>query len=162
MTTPESHVSEAHKLTADGLVDLFEITLQTVPVVLRYKNENSVTWQGNLYEGIAIRLAGDRRSADEEEARPTLTMMNPIGIFNPYVRAGYFDLATVVRKRVLRQHLEADVNLYEQRMWFVSRPRELIANQGLTLEMRNMSEGPNFFLPVRQFIPPEFPSVTLA
>lgn len=161
MTTPVTHVAEAQKLTADALVDLYEINLVGVEVTLRFKNENTVTWQSNEYEGIAIKMSGDRRTADDEESRPTLQMMNPAGIFNAHIRAGYLDLATVIRKRVLGAHLTGDVNLSDDRMWYVSRVREMITNQGVTLELRSMSDGPNFMLPVRMFIPPDFKAVTL-
>lgn len=161
MTTPQTHIDEGHKLSAVAMVDLYEIQLVGTAVVLRFKNENTATWQGYEWEGIAIKMSGDNRSADEEESRPVLQMMNPAGVFNAYVRAGYFDLARVIRKRVLRTHLEADTNLYDQRMWFVSRPREMITNQSLTLELRSLSEGVNFQIPVRMFMPPDFKAVTL-
>ena len=163
MTTnaPVSHLQEAQKLTADALVDLYTIQLKNLPVVFRFKNDNTVTWQGNVYEGMASRITGDDRSADGEESRPVLQVMNPFGIFNSAAVKGQLDLATVTRRRVLSQHIASNANIFEQRMWYVGRIRELISGQSISLELRNMTEGANFQIPCRMFIPPEFPMVSL-
>jgi phage-related protein len=135
--------------------------LKNQPVIFRFKTDNTVTWQGQLYEGMATRMTGDTRSADGEESRPILQVMNPFGIFNKAALQGQLDQATVIRRRVLRDHVEKDVNISEQRMWYVGRIRELISGQSITFELRNMTEGANFQVPCRMFIPPEFPMVTL-
>lgn len=160
-TAPVTHLEEAQKLTAEGLVDLYTVTLKTVSGVFRFKNDNSVTWRGNLYEGMASRISGDSRNSDGEESRPLLTVMNPLGIFNDAALAGHLDLATVVRQRVLGKHITSNTNISENRMWYVGRIRELISGQSITLELRNMTEGPNFQIPCRMYIPPEFPMVSL-
>ncbi|BCJ91775.1 hypothetical protein IZ6_25100 [Terrihabitans soli] len=161
MTTPPSHIDEAYKLDAGALVDLFELRLRDQTTIVRFKNNDTVTWQGVEWEGAACRLTGDKRSANEEESRPRLVLVNPAGVFNKPAREGKLERATVVRKRVLRSNLDADVNLFEQRMWYVARVPEWITNQTITLELRSMIDGPNFQLPVRMYTPPEFPTVTL-
>jgi phage-related protein len=160
-TAPVSHLQEAQKLTADALVDLYTVSLKNLSVVFRFKNDDTRTWLGQTYEGMACRMSGDDRSADGEESRPLLQIMNPFGIFNSAARKGQLDLATVTRKRVLFQHLEGNVNIAETRMWYVGRIRELISGQSISLELRNMTEGANFQIPCRQYIPPEFPMVSL-
>jgi phage-related protein len=160
-TAPVSHLEEAQKLTAEGLVDLYTITLKNLPVVFRFKNDDEVTWRGLKFEGMATRMTGDNRSADGEESRPVLQIMNPLGIFNSAAVKGQLDLATVKRQRVRRDHLLNNVNIFDQRMWRVGRVRELISGQSISLELRNMTEGANFQIPVRMFTPPEFPMVTL-
>lgn len=161
MTAPQSHLEEGLKLTADAEVDLFEIILRNLPVTYRFRDGATVTWQGNVYETMACHLSGDMQSADGEEARPLLRIMNPLGIFNEAVINGDIDLAVVKRKRLLRAHLDADTNIFDQRMWYISRPRELISGQSLSLELRSMSEGAAFQIPVRIYMPPEFPFVTI-
>lgn len=161
MSYPIEHLQEAQKLTADAEVDLFTITLVSAPLVFRFKNNDTVTWQGYVYEGMGCSMPGDRRSADEEEGRPTLRVMNPAGIFNKPAMDGMLDRAIITRKTVLREHLDANVNIFIQRMWYVERVKELISGQVLGLELRSMTDLPNFQLPVRQFIPPEFPTVSL-
>jgi phage-related protein len=134
--------------------------LKNLPVIFRFKNDDTVTWQGQKYEGMASRMTGDTRSADGEESRPILQVMNPFGIFNSAAIKGQLDQATVIRRRVLRNHVEKDVNKFEQRMWYVGRIRELISGQSISLELRNMTEGANFQIPCRQYMPPEFPFTT--
>ena len=159
-TAPVSHLEEAQKLTAEALVDLYTITLKNMPVVFRFKNDDEATWQGLKFEGMATRMTGDNRSADGEESRPVLQIMNPLGIFNSAAVKGQLDLAVVKRQRVRRDHLLNNVNIFDQRMWRVGRVRELISGQSISLELRNMTEGANFQIPARMFTPPEFPMVT--
>lgn len=162
MTEPVSHLQEAQKLTADALVDLFQVSLKGKTTVFRFRDGPSVEWQNYNYEGLSCSLTGDSRSADGEEARPSLRVMNPLGIFNEAAMNGDLDLATVTRRRLLRQHLEGNVAISTSRMWYVGRVRELISGQLITLELRSMTEGANFQIPVRQFTPSEgFPFVTL-
>jgi len=161
MTAPASHITESHKLTLDALVDLFEVQLAALPVIWRFKDDGEATWQGNTYEHWPCQFTGDERTADAKEARPKLRIVNPEGVFNSFVMGGNVERATVIRRRLLRRHLASNSNIYEQRIWYVSRIPEMISGQAVTLELRNMSEGPRFMIPVRQFIPPEFPFVTV-
>lgn len=164
MTTsaPVSHLQESQKLTADAIVDLYTITLKNDPVIFRFRDGPTVTWQGHMFEGMACSLTGDTRTAEGEESRPTLRIMNPLGIFNEAALNHQIDLAVVKRQRILRQHLESNANIYEQRLWFVGRVQELISGQLVSLQLRNMSEGPNFQIPVRTYNPSDgFPTVSL-
>ena len=161
MSVPQSHADEAMKLTADAEVDLYQLTIPQAGVTFRFKNNNTVTWQGFTWEGIACQLGGESYTSDDQEARPVLSLVNPDGIFNEPVMDKLLYKATLIRKRVLLAHLEANANIFVQRQWFVERPKELISGQLVSLELRSMIEGPNFFLPARMFIPPEFPTVSL-
>ena len=161
MSVPTSHIEEAEKLTADALVDLYTMALVDGVTVFRFKNNDTVTWQGNVYEGLACKLSGDARSADGEEQRASLSIMNPLGIFNMPAIAGDLDMAVLTRKRLLREHVDDNVNIFQQRMWYVGQVKDLISGQSITFQLRNMTEGPNFQIPVRMYTPPEFPLVTL-
>lgn len=161
MSAPSQHLTEALKLEADAIVDLFEIQLKTKPVVLRVKNNNTVSWQGQTYEGMPLTLTGDKRTSDGEEARPTFMFANPLGAFNTYAAQGDFDRAIFIRKRVLRTEMEANINRFQPAMWYVARVREIKSGVGITLELRSMHEGQTFKIPARMYMPPEFPTVSL-
>ena len=161
MSAPLEHKVDSQKLTADAHIHLYEIQLRTEPVTLRFSDTTTNTWQGNVYGMFSIHIAGERRTAEDEEARPTLQVINPEGLFNSLVRQRLLDRATVIRRTILLAHLEADVPIYQQRMWYVSRVADVTAGQSITMELRSMSEGPNMRLPARQFCPPEFPLVRL-
>ncbi|CCV12927.1 hypothetical protein [Mesorhizobium sp. STM 4661] len=161
MTAPISHLSEAQKLTADAQVDLYQIKLRNEDTFIRFKEGNTKTWQGNIYEGMSVKISGDTRTADGEESRPQLVVMNPMGVFNLAAKRNDLDLAFVTRRRVLLTNLEADVNLFEQRMWQIGRVPQLISGQSITFELKNLTEGANFQIPVRIYMPPEFPTVSL-
>lgn len=165
MTTaaPSSHVQSAHDITADAIVDLFELTLvgTPTPTVVRFRDGPKTVWQSKTYESMACKLMGHQLNADGGKSRPSLTVMNPAGLFNSFVFAGYLDGAQVVRRRVLRQHLETNVNLSDPNYWFVARVKDLISGQGITMELRSLSDGPDLQVPARTFMPPAFPFVTL-
>jgi phage-related protein len=161
MTIPESHLAEGQKLTADAEVDLFQLTLVSSPTIFRFKNDNTVVWQGLTWEGMGCSITGDKRSANEEEGRPTLRVINPEGLFNKPAMDGLLDRAILIRKRVLGAHITANTNIFQQRMWYVERVKELISGQMLGLELRAMTDLPNVQIPYRVFMPPEFPTVSL-
>ncbi|MES0134515.1 hypothetical protein NKJ88_06065 [Mesorhizobium sp. M0016] len=161
MTAPVSHLAEAQKLTADAQVDLYTIKLRNEDTFFRFKEGETKTWQGNPYEGVAVKISGDTRTADGEESKPQLVVMNPLGVFNLAAKRGDLDLAFVTRKRVLLVNLEADANIFEQRMWQIGRVPQLISGQSITFELKNLTEGANFQIPVRIYMPPEFPTVSL-
>lgn len=161
MTNPASHLIESQLLTADGEVDLFKLVVNVGGAIMYFKNDDTVTWQGNTYTGMAVRMTGDTISADGEESRPTVQIMNPFGVFNDAVMTGKIEKSIITRSRVLRRHIDNNSNIKQQRMWYVGRVKELISGQSVTLELRSMTEGPNFQIPVRMYIPPEFPTVSL-
>ena len=160
-TVPVSHLEEGQKLTAEAEVDLFQINLRNHPVVFRFRDGPDITWMGNFFEGMGCTMSGDSRTAEGEESRPSLRVLNPHGIFNEAAINHMLDYATVTRWRVLRQHLENNVNIYQRRRWYIGRVRELISGQMINLELRNLTEGANFQIPARMYIPPEYPVVSL-
>jgi phage-related protein len=161
MPAPSSHISESLKLEPDGIVFLYEIRMRNNGGIVRLKDSETRTWQGLLWESCPIQITGDDQTAEGSDTRPKLTVVNPYGLFTPFVMNGVLEYAIVIRKAVLHSNLIADVNIYEQRMWRVRRVVQLIGGQSITVELMNMSEGPAFMIPVRQFIPPDFPTVTL-
>ncbi len=161
MTTPLTHVEESLKLTADALVDLSELYVKNTSTVVMFSNYPAITWRSNVYDQLSCTVTGASRSSDAEESRPTLTIRDLGGVFTPFIKAKVLDYATLVRKRVLRKHLEANLSIFEQRMWLVSRPKEWVPGEAVIFELRNMTEGANFMIPVRQYYPPEFPFVRI-
>jgi hypothetical protein len=67
----------------------------------------------------------------------------------------------VIRRQVLYQHLISNAGIYNQRMWKIGRVVQFISGHSITVELRSMSDAPNFQIPGRQFLPPEFPLVSL-
>lgn len=156
MTT---HAEDAHSLEGDGIVELFEIYLLDGAGIF-LKNNESVTWQGKSYEGIALQLSGVGQYSDEENARPNFVIANPEGMFSTMVRDGALDGAFVYRYRVLRADLEADLAVYKLQGWRVRRVSSLTRHK-ITLEMRDQLDGQFFQTPARMFIPPEYKQVSL-
>lgn len=158
---PVTHLEEALKLEADGYVHLFEARLKTDPVtIVRFWNGPTRTWNGHSYEGIACQLTGDGKTAQGELSRPNLTIQNPGNIFGLYAAEGYFDLAEVIRKRVLQQNFINDVAAFKQNVWIVGR----VANstqQILQLELRSPTDMPVWLTPRRTYSPPDYPFVTI-
>lgn len=159
MSLPATHLVENQKLTADAYVDLFLIQMKSGGKAYLSPN-GDVTWQGNDYEGIAIQVGGVGDSTDEEVNRPELQLANPKGLFSTLIRDGELDRATLIRYRLLRSHLEADVAIYQSRTWTIWKPKSVVHRVAI-FELRTPSDGYNFITPARMFIPPEFPMVSL-
>lgn len=161
MSTPQSHLNEGLKLTADAEIDLFTLSLVSSATTFRFVNGPTLSWQGHTYDGLGCTLSGDKRSSGDEEGRPTLRVINPEGIFNKPAMNGLLDRAILIRKRVLGVNVTNNANIFQQRMFYVERVKELISGQILGLELRSMTDLPNIQIPVRTFMPPEFPTVSL-
>lgn len=159
MTVPVEHIEEGQKLSADGLVDLFEIHLNPTGV-LYLKLDDDTTWQGKKFEGIGIKIGSVTKSTSEENNRPILQILNYDGLFSSFVQQGVFERAIVYRYRVLKPHLDADYNIFHREFWVISRVTGL-TKEGIQLELRSPSDGPFFVIPGRMYILPKFPSVSL-
>jgi lambda family phage minor tail protein L len=157
---PVEHLQESLKLEGDAFVDLWEIRMKTTPLTYCFWNGPTKTWQGKQYEGLPCQLTGDTRSTDGQSARPTLMVYNPEKIFGVFAAEGYFDLAEVIRKRVMQQHFLTNVNLFEQRVWICARPSG-VTSGSLQLELRSPTDMPAWKTPRRTFSPPEYPFVSL-
>lgn len=147
------------KLTADGIVELVRVELATGGTLF-LKNNDTVTWQGHSWEGVAMQFQGYANSSDEELSRPTLSIANPDGILSQYILNGALEKSVVKRIRVLRANLLANQNIFEQQSWYIS--RVVSVNKTMAVfELRNPIDGPNFQCPARMYLPPDFPAVQL-
>lgn len=158
MTAPLEHIEESFKKELDAIVELFEITLKKSGAILRFRNGPTITWQDHEYSFWPCTLDKDGDAADDTKVRPNLAIFNPDGALSALADAGEFDLATVVRKEVLQDHLLADVNIYQPRVWFVAKVVD-DTRIVVTLELHTSTDIPNFQVPGRFFSPPDFPVV---
>lgn len=169
MPVPSSHVDEGLKLTADGEVELWEISLKNIPgngvAVLRFRDgpmDRTTSWNGKTWEHFAVKLSGYKKSAEAERSRPTLRLMNPLGVFNAPAFNRQFDGAIIQRYTVLRDHLERGLVIANNEIFFIGRVKDIIAGQSISFELRTLSDGPDQLVPARMYIPSEgFPFVTL-
>lgn len=160
MTVPISHLQEAVKLEADAYVDLFEIALK--PSGFAYiKADDTVSWRGNTYEGLPVKMTQVSAQVDGSVSRPNLQIANPAGMFSIFVVQGYLNNAVVRRHRVLRTDLLANNNISLDQLWIVGRVTSLDKNQ-ITLELRSYLDGPLAVVPNRTFCPPDFPQCSLS
>lgn len=157
---PAEHVEDAQKLEADAYVDLFQIILSDKSSKIYLKINKDTDWQGNTYEGTGIQIDGVGVYADDTTSRPKLTIFNPQGVFSSLLDSGLLDNATIVRYRVLKAHIDADLPIYRRQQWKVSRVAS-VKTPFIQLELRDMLDGQNFQVPGRMFIPPDFPTVSL-
>lgn len=158
---PIEHVKDAHKLNADGLVDLFQLTPNDGSGTIFFKGDNPVTWQGDNYEGLPISFAGLKQSTDGSALQPKLTIGDGtvnLSPFKPLVYDGYLDGGLVLHIEVLLDNLINDRNIRRERLYRVKR----VPSYGiLTVEMQlaTASDALGYTLPHRQYYPPAFPAV---
>lgn len=157
------HVREAMQLDAQGYYELYSISLNP-PDGGGYQiylcPQKDVVWQGKTWESFPCNLIGYSRESSGENSRPKFSVANPTGVFSRYVHAGWMDNAEIIRWRVLKNHLEENVNSYAKNTWRVGKTLSL-SKTFAVFELRSALDGQDFILPGRQFAPPEFPFVSL-
>lgn len=165
---PDEHIEDALTLTGGAYRNLFEFQLYPTGV-LYLTPEATTTWQGNTYENWGMKLTGIARSSDDATSRPKLGLanftydaeQNPIrGVFSALHAEDSIEGATVIWRRVLKTHAEANTNIKQERRWKVSRITSETPNM-IMLELRNTLDGPRFTIPARKYLPPEFPQVKM-
>lgn len=160
---PLEHIKDSHKLVADGRVDLFELTPSGGSGVIRFKNDNDVTWRGNLYTGIPCTITGEKKSADTGLSMPKLQIGQPnidISQFKALVYDGYLDNAIIVRMTVLLDNLLNNRLIREMSTYRVKRVEGYSRTQ-ISLQLATLSDSLGFSMPYRQYLPPAFPSVQM-
>lgn len=155
---PQEHREENLKLSADPYVDLFHIQLRDGSN-LYIKEGDPVHWNGNDWESLPISFTGYEVKSDGQVSRPKLQVVNPEGVFSRIVMDGTIDKATLFRYRVLRRDIDLDNPVYQLLQWTIWMCTGITKNY-MTFECRNPMDGNNFYVPARQYLPPEFPTVT--
>ena len=158
---PVQHLQDAQKLTADGYVHLYEIVLRNNQGTVFLSDSGLITWQGQTYDSAPITMTGEKETSTEEVARPILTVYNPENVLASFIVTRVLEKSIVKRKQVLRANIDGNNNIFDQRTWFIGRVTSFLRGQ-LTVELRNLTDGPNFMMPRRQYLPPEFPVVSVS
>ena len=160
-TIPTEHVVDAQKLIgADGFVELLKIDLSKGGGTFRIKDNGEATWQGDTYEYYPFSIGGVEYQSSEEESRPNIRLANPEHLFTRSIDEGYLEKAVITRYRVLKDNFDNNRNIKEQRRWYIRRITE-VATTHIVAEMSNLVDGPNYIVPARMYIPPEYPVVSL-
>jgi phage-related protein len=158
-TIPHSHIEDAQKLEADAYIELFKLRL-FMEQVLYFKADKGGVWQDNTYEGVALSMTGMGAYADQQVARPKLTIQNPDAVYSTFINQGTLERAEVTRYRVKRTDYEADLPIFVSQVWYVGRVT-MLTRLYFSVELRAIGDNPNFTIPSRTFSPPEFPSVSI-
>lgn len=165
---PEKHKEENLKLNADAYVDLFHIqTRGNNPVQMYLKNGDPVQWSLTgkeedkiNWESFPISFSGYEVKSDGQMSRPTLQVLNPGGVFSRFVLDGDLNKAYLYRYRVLRKDLDANRPIFQLNQWIIWQCTSITKNY-MIFECRNFTDGNNFYIPARQYLAPEFPTVVL-
>lgn len=159
MAAPQSHVVDHLNIEGDGYHQLYKI--QLVPSgLIAFTAGQEVTWQGIEYDQIMCQLSGTGSYATEQTARPRLEVQNPDAAYSALVAQNSLEGALVTRYRVLRDDLVNDRNVYVAHQWKIARVL-MLTRLRLSVELRELGDGPNFVIPGQTFSPPKFPVVNL-
>jgi len=163
VAVPIEHVKDSHKLLADGRVELFELTPSGGSGVIRFKNDNDVTWRGVEYTGLPCSISGEKKSSDTGLSMPKLQIGQPnidLSKFKGLVYDGYLDNAIVIKLTVLLDNLLNNRLIREISTYRVKRVEQYSRSQ-ISLQLATLSDSLGFSLPYRQYLPPAFPSVQM-
>lgn len=163
IAVPASHIVDAHQLTADGIIELYEVVPATGSGTFRFKNDNDVTWRSNLYLGLPVVFTGDQLTADNGYTPPKITIGAPnldLSMFKPLINDGSLDGGTLTRLRVLLTDVLANNLIRETTVYEIRQVISYTRTQ-LQLQLALPSDGMGFTLPNRKYTSPDFPTVLL-
>jgi phage-related protein len=162
MSHPTEHIADAHQLQSDAEIHLFEI--ETVDgVTVNLKSDNTVTWRGRTYEGTPLAFKPGRKSSQTSSDRATIIIgdenisLLPV---KPLIFDKALDGAIITHRIVLRAHIENNQNISFSQRYRVKQVAEY-SRSSLTLELSKWVDAMGFRFPVRQYLPPAFPTVQL-
>jgi phage-related protein len=160
-TIPAEQIADSHKLTADGMVDLFELTPAGGSGTIRFKADNDVTWRSNLYTGVPLSLTGEKMSADSGLASPRLTIGQnnvDLSLFKPLIWDGSLDNAVVNRITILLDDMINNRLVRRLHTYRIKRV-ESYTRTNVVLQLATYSDSLGFQLPYRTYTQPSFPAV---
>lgn len=158
---PPSHVADALELKADAEIDLYELS-PFVGGTVYFKSDNDVTWRGQLYEGLPCALTGEEFSTDKTPTPQLAIGQEDLDLlpFKGLIHDGSLDGATLVRKRVLLDDIINNRDI-KQTTWFRVKQIPNYSRSKITLLLATFSSALNQTVPFRQYLPPDFPWVSL-
>ena len=156
---PVTHTEEAQKLSPDAEVSLWVIQ-PTTGGAIYFKENDSVVWQGNTYEGLPIQFSGESLSSDDTKSRPSLTIGQPDNLFKPFLFDQHLDGSIVTKHTLLNEDLLLDANIKRTQIWLCTHVAGYTRNS-IQLVLRKFTDGPNFKFPARAYLPPDFPNVSI-
>lgn len=163
-TIPESHKEDSLKLNPEEFYQLFEIKLVSGTRILMHSGPE-VQWspldatEPWTFESALVHISNAGRNTGEKRIRPTLTLGNSLDVFHVPVAEGHLDNATVTRYKVKPANLAADPPVFEKSVWYIAQVPGL--GEVITCQLRSLSDRQEGPIPTRQYLPPEFPSVTI-
>lgn len=160
---PVEHIVDSHQLTADGMVELFELTPSTGTGVIRFKDGNDQTYRSNLYTGVPLKLTGEKKTSDSGLSMPQLEIGADdidLSMFKPLVFDGSLDNAVLIKIRILLDNM---VNNRLIREVYTYRVKRVIGYNRvrINLQLATLSDSLGYKLPYRTYVPPAFPSVQM-
>lgn len=160
---PSEHIADAHKLTADGELDLFELTPAAGGATLRFKADNDMVWRGNTYYGLPLQFSEDAATAEKPSTMPKLVVGTPdtdLSLFKPLINDGSLDGCVVLRYHILLQNVLDGASIYELYTYRGKRV-EGYTRATVSLQLASFSDSMSFSMPYRQYLPPDFPAVQI-
>ena len=162
-TIPLEQVIDAHKLTADGEIDLFVLTASGGGSTLYFKNDNDVTWQGNTYYGVPLKFSGENTAVQGGSPQPRLAIGQEgvnLSMFKPLVFDGSLDGALITRTHILVDDM-VNNRLIRTQYFYRVRRVESYSRSSIGLQLASKSDSLGFSMPFRSYTPPAFPAVLM-
>ena len=161
---PSSHVTDALSLVADARLDFFILTPSVGTGTIFFRPDNDITWMGNDYLGLPLSFTGEKDSVEGGGASPRLQIGSPnidLSPFKSHIRDGSLDNAVIERRTALLADVLANNNIYSRRVYRVATV-ENYSRSSISLLLARFSGARRTTIPFRQFLPPDFPFVSLS
>lgn len=161
--TPTEQIVDAHKLNADGYVELYEMSPGRGSGTIYLKADNPVTWRTKDYVGLPLTLSGEKHTADGSNPLPRLQIgQEQVNLlpFKGLIHDGDLDGGRIVRYEILLQDLLANRDVKRATYFRIKRVEGYSTTQ-ITLQLATEAGAVGQTVPHRQYVPPHFPWVNI-
>ena len=159
---PASHIIDAHRLDADGKVNLYKIEPLSGGTIY-LKSGVEYTYLGNFYESLPVQLSGEKWSSDSSTPMPRMVIgQEDVDLlpFKGLIHDGYLDGGRIVRYEVLLEDMLKQIDAKKTTVFRIKRV-EGYSRTKITLQLSTATGAISQSYPFRQYTPPAFPWVEI-
>lgn len=158
----DTNFEESQRLSPDGEVILFEIVTRTGTSVF-LKSGPPITYLGDTYESVPISISSEKRTAEEGNERPNLTIGGDDLDFNslkPALFSGQLDGGNVTKHIVELDDLLNNRNIKISMSYRIKQVQSYNRFK-INLILARFSPSSQTTIPYRKYMRPAFPHVQL-
>ena len=159
---PDTNIQTAQSLAPDGELTLFELTTRGGTSVF-FKSGPALTYLGDVYESVPCGISSEKRVADGNPERPTLTIGGDdtdLLLLKPALFSGQVDGGTLQKHVVELQDALDNVNVKITTKYRIKQVQDY-NRWKITLTLARFTPAASTTVPYVKYLRPAYPHVQL-